>query len=60
MAPNKYMMGVSIKGHDDGNHIGVPNLINMFSMATLVIRANVQMKEPQGDLESLDFQCGEA
>ncbi len=54
------MMGVSIKGHDDGNHIGVPNLINMFSMATLVIRANVQMKEPQGDLESLDFQCGEA
>jgi hypothetical protein len=43
MAPNKDMLDVSIKGHDDGNHIGVPNLIDMFSMATLVIRANFQM-----------------
>jgi len=54
------MLDVSIKGHDDGDHIGVPNIINMFSMAILVIRANVQMQEPEGDDERLDFQRGEA
>jgi len=56
---NKYMLDVSIKGHDDGDHIGVPNIIDMFSMATLVIRANAQMQELEGDDERLDFQHGE-
>jgi beta-lactamase superfamily II metal-dependent hydrolase len=60
MAPNKDMLDVSIKGHDDRDHIGVPNLIDMFSMATLVIRANAQMQELEDDDEQLDFQCGEA
>jgi hypothetical protein len=43
MALNKDMLDVSIKGYDHGDHIGVPNLIDMFSITTLVIRANVQM-----------------
>ncbi len=40
MAMNKDMLDVS-KGHDDGNYIGVINLIEMFFMATLMTRANV-------------------
>jgi hypothetical protein len=29
MAPNKYILNVS-KGHDDGNNVGVLNLIKIF------------------------------
>ncbi len=48
-----------LKNQDDGDHIGVPNSIKMFSIATLVARANVQVQELQGVDERLDFQCGE-
>lgn len=58
MAMNKDMLDVS-KGHDDGNYIGVINLIEMFFMATLMTRANVWTYESQGVDESLDLQCGE-
>jgi hypothetical protein len=37
MAPNEDIFDVS-RGHDDGNHVGVPNSINMFLMATLVVQ----------------------
>jgi hypothetical protein len=40
MALNKDTLDIS-KGHDDGNHIGAMNSIEMFFMATLVTRANV-------------------
>jgi hypothetical protein len=40
MALNKGMLDVS-RGHDDGNHIGAINSIEMFFMATLMTRANV-------------------
>jgi hypothetical protein len=36
------MLDVS-KSHDDGNHIGVFTLIEIFFTATLMTRANVQM-----------------
>jgi hypothetical protein len=42
MTTNKDMFDVS-KTHDDGNHIGVLNLIEIFFIAALVTRANVQM-----------------
>jgi hypothetical protein len=40
MAPNKDMLNVS-KSHDDGNHKGVPNLIEIFFIVALMTRANV-------------------
>ncbi len=40
MAPNEDMLDV-LRSHDDGDHIEVPNLVKMFSIVTLVIRANV-------------------
>jgi len=42
MGPNKDMLDVS-KSHDDGNHIRVLNLIEIFFTTTLVTRANVQV-----------------
>jgi hypothetical protein len=47
------------KDQDDRNHIGVPNSIKMFSITTLVTRANVWVQELQGVDERLDLQCGE-
>jgi hypothetical protein len=40
MASNEDMLDVS-KNHNDGNHIGVPTSIKMFSTSALVTRANV-------------------
>jgi hypothetical protein len=40
MAPNEDMLDV-LRSHDDGDHIEVPNLVKMFSIVALVIRANV-------------------
>jgi hypothetical protein len=37
MAPSEDMLDVS-RNHDDGNHIGVPNLVKMFSTSTLMTR----------------------
>jgi hypothetical protein len=42
MAPNKDMLNVS-KSHDDGNHIEVLDLIEIFFTVALVTRANVQV-----------------
>jgi hypothetical protein len=42
MVPNKDMLDVS-KNHDDGNHIGVLNLIEISFTTALMTRANVQM-----------------
>jgi hypothetical protein len=32
--------------HDDGDHIDIPNLVKIFSIVALVIKASVQMQEP--------------
>jgi len=47
------------KNQDDGDHIGVPNSIKMFSIATLVARASVRVQELQCVDERLDLQRGE-
>jgi hypothetical protein len=39
MAQNENMLDVSQR-HDDGNHIGVPNLVEMFSIVAHVIKVN--------------------
>jgi hypothetical protein len=48
-----------LKNHDDGDHIAVPNSIEMFSIATMVTRASVHVQELQGVDERLDLQCGD-
>jgi hypothetical protein len=40
MAPNEVMLDVS-KGHDEGYLIRAPNTFEMFSIITLLTRANV-------------------
>jgi hypothetical protein len=45
MAPNEAMLNL-LGGHDDGDHIEVPNLVKMFSIVALVIKGSVQMQEP--------------
>jgi hypothetical protein len=47
MTPNDDMLNVSMN-QDDEDHIGVPNLVKMFSMATPMTRDNVQILEPRG------------
>jgi hypothetical protein len=42
MAPNKDMSHVS-KSHDDRNHMGVANLIEIFFTIALMTRANIQV-----------------
>ncbi len=42
MAPKKDMLDVS-NSHDDGDHIGVLNLIEIFFTTALVTRVNVQV-----------------
>ncbi len=52
------MLDVS-NSHDDGDHIGVINLIEIFFTTALVTRVNVQVQETTIANERLDFQCGE-
>ncbi len=59
MAPNEAMLNL-LGGHDDGDHIEVPNLVKMFSIVALVIKGSVQMQEPWGVDERLNIQHGEA
>jgi hypothetical protein len=35
--PNENIFDIS-KGHDDGNHVGVPNLGKMFFTTTLILK----------------------
>jgi len=57
-SPKQRFIGCSMN-QDDGDHIGVPNSIKMFSIATLVTRASVWVQELQCVDERLDLQCGE-
>lgn len=63
MTPNDDTLNVSMN-QDDEDHIGVPNLVKMFSMATPMTRDNVQILEPRGANErffnvvKLNTKCG--
>jgi hypothetical protein len=35
-----------LEGHNDGDHIGVPNKVKIFSTIALMTRVNVRMQEP--------------
>jgi hypothetical protein len=52
MAPNEDILYFFL---NDGNHIWVPKLVEIFYTITPLTKVNVQTHEPQGYDEKLDF-----
>jgi len=51
MAPNEDILDFFL---NDGNHIGVPNLVEIFYTIAPLTKVNVQMQKPQSYDEKLD------